>query len=85
MPVNPYSAAISRIFGIVVAGLGALSCLAAVVGSLMSGHALGFGRSSAVLGSGYTSADTSQFWFGIVFYLLVGLALGWLAWRTYRS
>ena len=85
MSGNPYGAAVSRIFGIVVAGLGAITCLVAVVRSFRSGHALGFGWRNSVMGSGYTSADASQFWFGIVFYLLVGLGLGWLAWRTYRS
>ena len=86
MSNNPYSAAISRVFGIVTAGLASVLCLIAVGHSLVSGHALGFGRRSALLGNGYTaSADPSQFWFGIVFYSLGGLGLGWLAWRTYRS
>lgn len=86
MSNNPYTAGISRIFGIVVAGLGSLACLLAVMGSFLSGNALGFGRRAAALGSGYTAAaDPSQFWFGILFYSLVGLALGWIAVRSYRS
>lgn len=86
MPNNPYAAAASRIFGIVLYSIGCLVCLGSVVRSLRCGAALAFDRGIPSAGTSYTAAaNPSQFWFGIVAYALVGMALGWLAWRTYRS
>ena len=86
MSNNPYSEAIGRVFLMVIGVLGAVACVAVVASSFSSGAAPRIGSRSLVLPNPYTLANSpSQFWFGVIFYVLAGAVFGWSAWRAYRG
>ena len=86
MADNPYSAAISRYFGIALYATGALLFTYAVISTISSGKTSGLSRYSRMVGDSYTStANPSQFWFVVIVYAVAAAVFGFLAWRSYHG
>ena len=85
MQGNPYAEAIKRIFLITLGCAGVVLSIVVLFQGFATGRAPAVGRQIAAVRTHSLPEDPSQFWFGVVFYLVFGLAFGWIAWRSYRG
>jgi len=85
MPKNPYSAAAVR-WSLIVLGL-----LGAIGGSIVAGSALMKGSASGCFTvrcistrTWTAAADPTQFWFYVLFWLVLAILMGRMGWKEWR-
>jgi hypothetical protein len=86
MPRNPYVDAASKYFRIVLGGLACLGCAGLATLQLVAGEAGDLGRTGKVLGVHWTAADhPAQFWFIVVFWVVLAFLTGRDAWKAFQQ
>jgi hypothetical protein len=86
MPENPYSAAATRWTLIVLGLLGSILSGMWVVSVLIRGSTDGCFSRVCVQDRTWTAAhDPTQFWFYVLFWLVVAILMGRTAWKAWRD